>query len=141
MNELRKMAAAPPTEQELNTSKRGYIDRFPGNFSTKGRTANILAADEFTGRYARDPQYWAEYRERIAAVTGADVQRVAKKYLAPEKAVILIVGQKSEVLMKLPDHPVELKDLTSGKIVDVPLRDPMTMKPMAEASKPDPKKD
>jgi predicted Zn-dependent peptidase len=136
MNELKKIAAAPPTEQELNTSKSGYIDRFPGNFSTKGRIANIFAADEFTGRYARDPQYWAKYRERIGAVTGADVQRVAKKYLAPEKAVILIVGQKSEVLMKLPDHPVELKDLTGGKLNDVPLRDPMTMKPMTATNSP-----
>ena len=28
--------------QELNTSKRGYIDRFPGNFATKAQIAGTL---------------------------------------------------------------------------------------------------
>jgi zinc protease len=136
LNEMKKMGEAPVAEQELNTSKRGFIDRFPGNFSTKARIAGIFAQDEFTGRYARDPEYWAKNRDRIAAVTAADVQRVARKYLTPDKVVILVVGQKKEVSMKLPDHPVELKELTTGPVKDVPLRDPMTMKPTTSGSGP-----
>ena len=130
LREMKKMTEAPPTEQELNISKRGYIDRFPHSFSTKAQVANMYAQDEFTGRYARDPEYWHKYRARIEAVTKGDVERVAKKYLAPEKAVILVVGQKSDISMKLPDHPVTLQDLTSGPVTELPLRDPLTMKPM-----------
>jgi predicted Zn-dependent peptidase len=132
LKEIKKMTEDQPTEKELNTSKRGWIDRFPHNFATKTQVANVLAQEEFSGRYASDPEFWKNFRERIRAVTKEDVARVAKKYLHPENAVILIVGKKEEITMKLPDHPVTLQDLTSGPVTDVPLRDPLTMKPMTK---------
>jgi len=130
LREMKKLMDAPASEAELNTSKSGFIDRFPHNFASKAQIAGILAQEEFTGRYAREPEYWRGYRARVKAVTAADIQRVAKKYLAPDNAVILIVGNKAEVSKQLPAHPMELKDITSGPITDVPLRDPLTMKPM-----------
>ncbi len=133
--EMKKMAAEPVTESELNTSKRGFIDRFPHQFATKAQVAGVFAQDEFTGRYAREPEFWKTFRQRIEAVSQADVQRVAQKYLLPEKAVVLIVGQKSEITMKLPDHPVALEDLSAGKVTDLPLRDPLTMQPMSTGEK------
>lgn len=136
LQELKKMTEAPPTAQELETSKRGYIDRFPHNFATKARVAGIFADDEFTGRYARDPDYWKNYRSKIEAVTGSDVERVAKKYLTPDKAVILIVGNKTDISTKLPDHPVGLNELNGAAVTELPLRDPMTMKPMSGVEKP-----
>jgi zinc protease len=137
LNELKKMAETPPTDKELDTSKRGYIfSRLPGNFATKARVASVLAQEEFSGRYAKDPEFWQKFRDRINAVTAADVQRVAKKYLAPDQAVILVVGQKDQVLMTLPDHPVELKSLSKGGFTELPLRDPLTMKPMAPTKEP-----
>ncbi len=131
LNEFKKLAAGPATDAEMNTAKRGFIDRFPHAFSTKTQVANTFAQDEFTGRFAKEPEYWQKYRDRIGAVTKEDVQRVAKKYLTPAQAAILIVGQKSEIEMKLPEHPVTLKELTAGPVTDLPLRDPLTMKPMA----------
>ncbi len=132
LKEMKKMTETEPTDQEFNTSKRGYIDRFPHSFATKAQVAGLFAGDEFTGRYARDPEYFKKYRSRIEAVTKEDVQRVAKKYLEPDKAVILIVGQKSDITMKLPAHPTTLQDLTGGPVKDWPLRDPLTMKQMTK---------
>jgi zinc protease len=130
LNEMKKMAEGPPTDAELNTAKRGFIDRFPHTFATKAQVANVFAQDEFTGRYARDPDFWQKFRSRIEAVTKGDTERVARKYLTPEKVAIVVVGLKSDISMQLPDHPVMLKELTKGPVTELPLRDPMTMKPI-----------
>ena len=43
---------------------------------------------------------------------------------------ILVVGNKEEILKGHPDHPVNVKSLTSGSLKDVPLRDPYTLEPL-----------
>jgi len=130
--ELEKMAAQPVKAEELSEAKRAFIDSFPRNFATKDQTAAVLAREEFTGRYAHDPKFFAELRSRINAVTTNDVQRVAKKYLKPDQLVILVVGNKDEILLGHPNHPEKLTDLGGGKFTELPLRDPMTMQPMAK---------
>ena len=86
----------------------------------------IFASDEYT---KRDPPYWSTYRDRIRAVTAADVQRVAREHLVPEKMIVLVVGKQAEIDLGDEKHKVTLAELApGGKVTTLPLRDPMTMK-------------
>ncbi|SVC84459.1 uncharacterized protein METZ01_LOCUS337313 [marine metagenome] len=130
MDEMEKIADEEVTDTEMKTAKNSFIQTFPQAFATKGQVAGSFAGEEYTGRAKTDPDYFRNYRAKVAAVTKADVKRVARKYLSPEKVVILIVGKKEDILKGHPNHPVKLKSLSSGPQVDLPLRDPFTLKPI-----------
>lgn len=125
--EMQRIAAEPVADTEINTTISGMIDRFPRAFATKGQIAGMFAQDEFTGRFAKNPNYWKDYRNKVRAVTKADIKRVAQRLLTPDKAVILIVGKRDDILPGDPDHPGRLQDYDGGKLIDWPLRDPLTM--------------
>lgn len=123
--EIRKLREAPVTEEELKTIKDNLIATFPSSFASKAQTAGVFASDEYT---KRDPAFWQTYRDRIAAVTAADIQRVAREHLVPEKMIVLVVGDQKEIAIGDGKHDAKLDALVSGKATDLPLRDPMTMK-------------
>jgi len=126
LQEIKGMREKPVTEEELDTIKRNLIETFPSTFGSKAQTVGIFAADEYT---RRDPSYWQTYRDRIRAVTAADVQRVAQKYLTPETMVVLVVGDQKEIDLGDGKHQTSLEALAQGrKVVVLPLRDPLTMK-------------
>jgi len=124
------------SDEELAVTKQGFIERFPRSFASKAQIVGTFANDEYTGRYASNPNYWKEVRARVAAVGKEDILRVARKYLTPEALVILVVGQKDEILLGHPDHAVKLTELTAGDFTELPLRDPMTMQPIISATDP-----
>jgi predicted Zn-dependent peptidase len=140
LEEMKKLRDGEVSDEELETAKRSFIDTLPRRFATPVQVVDGLADEEFTGRYASDPGYWAAYQAKVEKVTKADVSRVAKRLLKPESATILVVGRKSELLNPDPKHPVQFKELTGGKLVELPLRDPLTMQPLPAGEKTGEKK-
>jgi predicted Zn-dependent peptidase len=130
LQEIQGITDKPVSAEELATAKTSFIETLPRSFATKSQIANLFAQDELTGRYAKDPGYWKAYRKKIEAVTAEDVQRVAKRFLDRDKLVILVVGKKEEILKGDGKHEVSLPSLAGGRLVDVPLRDPLTMRSM-----------
>jgi predicted Zn-dependent peptidase len=126
LDEIRKIREAPVTDEELDTIKRNLIETFPSSFASKAQAVGTFAADEYT---KRDPAFWSTYRDRIKAVTAADVQRVAKQYLVPEKLVILVVGNQADIDRGDGKNAPGLATLApGGKVENLSLRDPMTMR-------------
>jgi predicted Zn-dependent peptidase len=133
LNEMKRMTKEPVTDEELRITVNGLIERFPRSFASKGQVAGLLANEEFTGRYAKDPNYFKTYRDKVRAVTKADIQRVAQRLIELDHAAILIVGNRDDILLGHPDHPQRLHDFMGGKVTELPLRDPMTMEPLGPA--------
>ena len=130
LEEMLKITQEEVTDKEIETAKASYIQTFPQAFETKGAVASTFASEEFTGRLSNNPNYFENFRSKIQAVTKADVQRVAGKYLTPDKLAILIIGDKEEILKGHPDHLVNVDSLTSGGVKDIPMRDPFTLQPL-----------
>ena len=53
------------------------------------------------------------YQPRLEAVTKADVDRVARQYITPDRMVVLIVGDRSQIEAPLKTLPwvKEIRDL------------------------------
>lgn len=132
LEEMARIGAEPVSAEEIETAKNSMIQTFPRAFSSKAKTVGRFASDEFTGRFAKDPEFWKEYRSRVNAVTLEDVQQVAQRHLHTNEVVILVVGEKEQILKGHPDHDVTLESLVGGNITELPLRDPMTMKPITK---------
>ncbi|MET0646653.1 MAG: pitrilysin family protein [Pyrinomonadaceae bacterium] len=126
LDEITRIRTAKVSAEELETSKNSAVETFPRIFSTAAQIAGTFAQDEYTKRPA---DYWDTYRQRIAAVTAEDVQRVAQKYLDPSKLVILVVGNIDDITKGNPDHPEYslTKLAATGQIRRIPLPDPLTM--------------
>ena len=68
--------------------------------------------------------FWSSYRAEIEKVTAADVDRVARKYVHPEKMAVLVVGNAN-------DFDRELS--TFGKVNTIDI----TIPPPKKAGKPE----
>jgi predicted Zn-dependent peptidase len=53
--------------------------------------------------------YLNTYRDRISAVTTADIQRVAQRYVQPDRAAIVIVGDGAEVTEQVKQFSTEIE--------------------------------
>ncbi len=127
LEEIDKMKQAPPSEEEMRVSKNSFIDTFPRQFESPGRIASTFAQDEIVGR---PHDYWTHYRERFQAVTAAQVQAAAQKYLHPEQLTMLVVGKWADVEPGDPNHRASMRDFHGGKVDHLPLRDPLTLEPV-----------
>ena len=93
----------PISQTELNNNKLNLIRSFPAGFETNGQITGQLSS---LVTYDLPDNYLAEYIRNINAVTMADVNRVANKYLTPDKMAILVVGDKAAIEPKLKEIEV-----------------------------------
>ena len=93
LDEIKKIREEPVTEQELKDAKAFLIGSFPLRLDTTSKLSHLLAIVEF---YGLGLDYLERYPRLIQSVTKADVLRVARKYLDPERYVLIVVAKQSE---------------------------------------------
>lgn len=84
----------PVTQAELEYNKQSLIRSYPRNFETvdqiAGQLSNVVT-------YGLPDTYFNDYISRVNAVTLEDVNRVANKYLTPDKLAIVVVGDRKTI--------------------------------------------
>ena len=91
--ELQNVHAPIPAE-ELEKAKNYLALQLPRNFETTGSLAASLST-MFVFNLPAD--FYATYTARIGAVSAADVQRAAERYIQPDKFAVVVVGDRSRI--------------------------------------------
>jgi zinc protease len=112
LEEIAGLTTRPFTEEELARSKDNILNSFLFRYDTKEKVLAERVRLEFYG-YPAD--YLETYRAALEKVTAADLERVAKKYVHPDKLAVLVVGKGDEIkpgLDELKIGPVQTVDIT-----------------------------
>ena len=92
-NELNGILQSVPAD-ELARAKNYVALRFPSGFEA---TSDISRRLEEVLIYRLPEDYFSKYVQNIEAVTAADVQRVARKYIQPDRFVVVVVGDRKVI--------------------------------------------
>ncbi len=109
MQELRDH---PVTEEELQLAKESQINSFVFGFEN---THSVVSQQMSQAFYGYPADYLANYRQRIAAVTVADVQRVAREFIDLARQQIVLVGNPQEFRSELDGLGLPVTDVDLDK--------------------------
>lgn len=98
--EIERLRNELPTGGELE-SIQNYM---AGTFVLQNSSRNgIIGQLNFVDLHGLDADYLRAYVERVHAVTPAEVQRIAREYLDPAEMIIVVVGDRSQVLAQIEE--------------------------------------
>jgi len=129
MEEIGRIRTEPVTAEELDVAKKNFIETFPRTFESKPGMLGVFVNDEMTKRPA---DYWQTVRQKVQAVTPADVQAMAKKHLSPENMAIFVVGKWDEIYRGDLEGRANMSEFFGGNATQVPLKDPLTLQPIGD---------
>jgi zinc protease len=96
LKQIRLIKAEPIMDQELQDAKDYLIGSFPRRLETSRKIADFLVAVQY---YNLGDDYIDKYKDYIGRVTKEEVLRVARKYLNDENYVLVIVGNKTKLVL------------------------------------------
>ena len=103
----------PIPEAELARGKNLVALGYPGNFQS---VAEIAGQIEELVNYNLPDSYFNDYVGKILGVTGPDVNNAAKKYIIPDKMIVVVVGDRAKI-------EAGIKALNLGEIKNFTIED------------------
>jgi hypothetical protein len=138
LRQLRRIRSEVVADSELVAAKGYLIGSFPRQIETPGQVAGQVTTVKLLGL---GEDYLRTFRERLAAVTPADLARGARHTIHPDSAVIVVVGDGLQVYDKLKAiAPVRIVDLDGVTVVPAdlaPRADPLVVEPAQLVSRSD----
>ena len=116
MKELNGIRGAiPVSEREFDINKESIIRSFPASFETNGQITGQLAS---IVTYGLRDTYFNDFTRNISAVTMDDLNRVANKYITPDKMAIVVVGDRAVIEPGLKElgYPITLLDAEGNPV-------------------------
>jgi zinc protease len=92
--EIERMRSRPVSDEELTSAKKYLTGSFPLRFDSDAEMVGFYSQVEF---YGLGLDYPNRYDDLINAITKDDILRVAKKYLHPDEAIVVIVGNQADI--------------------------------------------
>ncbi|MGB4704163.1 MAG: pitrilysin family protein [Candidatus Saccharicenans sp.] len=121
LKEFERIRQELVSEAEMETAINYYLESFADFFQSPINTMVNFAMLELQGK---PMNYYDTYRDKIRAVTREKVLEVARKYIHPDKMVIMIVGDWEPCNKGSEKWPGPLEKL--GRVHRVKLLDPLT---------------
>ncbi len=97
LKEVGRIRSELVAEKELADAKAYLTGSFPLRMDTSGKIAGMLVSIEL---YSLGLDYPRKYTGIINSVTREDILRVAKKYLHPDRMVIVVVANQEKAKLK-----------------------------------------
>jgi zinc protease len=98
LNEIQRIRDTRVDESELSTVKRYIIGSFPLQLETPSQIASRAISIEL---YGLSKSYYSIFNDKVAAITVADIQTMARKYLHPEALAIIVAGDAEHIAPSL----------------------------------------
>jgi zinc protease len=117
LKEVTKMRDAGVTGEELTLAKEAITRPLPTNFETTASSAGTMAQ---LYMFDLPLDYYESLPARVNAITTADVAAVAKKYLTPERMVVVAVGDRKAIepqLQKLNLGNIVIRDADGNEVM------------------------
>ena len=115
--ELERIRTKLVSEDELADAKNFLTGVFPIRAETQEGLTNLIVNQQL---YDLPDDYLQTYRDKIEAVSTADVQRVASKYIKPDDLAIVIVGDAGDVLPQARSYADQINIFdTEGNKMDI----------------------
>lgn len=110
ISEYRRIVAEPVPSAELQSYVNNLVSGFPNSVqSVQGLSARIQSLIVWGLPF----DFYTTYRERLAAVTTEDVQRVAAAKLTPDNVIVVVAGDVSKI-----EAPIKARNLGAVEVWD-----------------------
>jgi zinc protease len=110
VREFRRIVDEPVPAEELRAAQANLVGSFPASVQTVQGLSQRMQALLL---YGLPTDFYASYRERIAAVTPEELARVARQKLTPDRLTIVVAGDLSQI-----EAPIRALNLGTVEVWD-----------------------